>query len=432
MGKKEIINIDKDWYIDLVENISDLVQCVTPDGTFLYVNSAWKKALGYTDEDISKLSVFDIICPDYKEHCLSAFKDVMEGKDIGKFEVEFLTRENKRLILEGSVNCKIKDGKPLYTRAIFRDITERKKHEREIKEMQAYYELILNSASEGIFGLDKEGKHTFVNPAAANILGYSVDELIGRESHAVYHHSKKDGNPYPVGECPIYVCTLKGSNQKGRDVFWNKSGQSISVEYNCSPIFDENGKVDGSVVIFRDITKEEETQKKLDNEKNKAQQYIDIARVMILVLDKNGNISLINKRGCELLGYQEASELVGKNWFESFIPQKDREKITEFFRDMFKGGSDISEYVENKIITKTGEERIIGWHNTVLHNSKGYINATLSSGEDITERKKNEEKNREKTDELERINRLMVGREIKMMELKDEIRSLQQKLRKEN
>lgn len=430
MGKKEIINIDKDWYIDLVENISDLVQCVTPDGGFLYVNSAWKKALGYNDKDISKLEIFDIICPDYKEHCLSAFREVMEGKDIGKFEVEFLTRENNRLILEGSVNCKFKDGHPLYTRAIFRDITERKKHEREIKEMQAYYELILNSASEGIFGLNKEGKHTFVNPAAANILGYSIEELIGRESHSVYHHSRKDGNPYPTGECPIYVCTLKGSVQKGRDVFWHKSGQSISVEYNCSPIFDENGKVDGSVVIFRDITKEEETQKRLANEKNKAQQYIDIARVMILVLDKNGNISLINKRGCELLGYQEASELVGKNWFESFIPQEDRKKISELFGGMLKEGAEVPEYVENKIITKTGEERVIGWQNTILRNSEGKIHATLSSGDDITERKKNEEKNKEKTDELERINRIMVGREIKMLELKEEIRILKQKLEK--
>src|SRR5208283_5097896 len=112
-----------------------------------------------------------------------------------------------------------------------------------------------NSASEGIFGLNSQGSHTFVNPAAAGMLGYSIDELLGRCSHPIWHHTKADGSPYPEEECPIYGSYHKGvAHDRVRDeVFWRKDGISFPVSYTSTPII-ENSEITGAVVSFIDIT----------------------------------------------------------------------------------------------------------------------------------------------------------------------------------
>jgi len=102
--------------------------------------------------------------------------------------------------------------------------------------------LILNSAGEGIYGLDREGNTTFVNPAAAQMLGYSEDELIGKPQHALIHHSKRDGTPYPKEECHIYATFKTGKiRREANEVFWRKDGSFFYVEYISQPI-QENGK----------------------------------------------------------------------------------------------------------------------------------------------------------------------------------------------
>ena len=115
---------------------------------------------------------------------------------------------------------------------------------------------ILNNAGEGIYGLDMEGNTSFINPAAAQMLGYSAEELIGKPQHALIHHSRKDGTPYPRNECHIYAAFRDGTiHRETNEVFWRKDGSSFSVEYVSMPIR-ENGKLVGAVVTFRDTTAE--------------------------------------------------------------------------------------------------------------------------------------------------------------------------------
>jgi PAS domain S-box-containing protein len=130
-------------------------------------------------------------------------------------------------------------------------------------------ELVLNAAGEGIFGLDNQGKHTFVNPAAAQMLGYTVNELIGRHSHTLWHYRKSDGSTYPVEECPIYAAYKDGSvHHRDDEIFWRKDGTSFPVVYTSTPIIEE-GNIIGAVVTFRDISERkqaEEELKKLSDE----------------------------------------------------------------------------------------------------------------------------------------------------------------------
>lgn len=125
-------------------------------------------------------------------------------------------------------------------------------------------------------------------------------------------------------------------------------------------------------------------------EENKFQKFLDFAGTIIVVVEADQRISYINKMGCETLGYNK-KDVIGKNWFDNFIPERIRNKVKSVFDELMTGTIEPVEYFENPIITKKGQERIIEWHNTVLKNDQGKIYATLSSGRDVTERKKAED-----------------------------------------
>jgi len=125
-------------------------------------------------------------------------------------------------------------------------------------------------------------------------------------------------------------------------------------------------------------------------EQMNAQKYLDIAGVIFVVISVEQKVTLINKRGCEVLNYPE-EEIIGKNWFDNFIPQGKRDEVRKIFSNLMAGVIEPNEYTENYVLTKSGEERIIAWHNTILTDDSGVIIETLSSGEDITERKCAEE-----------------------------------------
>lgn len=125
----------------------------------------------------------------------------------------------------------------------------------ELANLRRQHQLILNSVGEGIYGLDIEGNVTFVNPAAASLIGWEMDDLIGKSMHAILHHSKADGTVYPREECHIYAAFKEGTVRRvDNEVFWRKDGTSFPVEYISTPMRNEKGELVGSVVTFRDIT----------------------------------------------------------------------------------------------------------------------------------------------------------------------------------
>ncbi len=123
----------------------------------------------------------------------------------------------------------------------------------------------------------------------------------------------------------------------------------------------------------------------LRREKERAQQYMDIAGVMLVIIDTDQSIALINRMGCKVLGYEQ-KELIGRNWFDTCIPANVREQVRAVFSDIINGEIEPYGAYENVILTRSGEERIIAWQNTVLRDEAGQIRATLSSGTDITDR----------------------------------------------
>jgi PAS domain S-box-containing protein len=137
------------------------------------------------------------------------------------------------------------------------------KHTDEVSQLQ---QLILDAAGEGIYGIDKQGRVTFGNNAATDILGWHTEDIIGKSAHDVHHHSHADGSPYPREECPIYAAIHDGLVHTEQDeVFWHTNGQPVPVEYTSTPIM-RDGKRVGAVVVFRDVSK----RKKLEKEREQA------------------------------------------------------------------------------------------------------------------------------------------------------------------
>ncbi|MCU7809697.1 MAG: PhnD/SsuA/transferrin family substrate-binding protein [Candidatus Thiodiazotropha sp. (ex Notomyrtea botanica)] len=140
--------------------------------------------------------------------------------------------------------------------------------------LEQQHELILDSVADGIYGVDLRGRSTFFNRAAERITGWAADEVIGFNQHEILHHTHADGSLHRAEECPVYQ-TFRDSQARyiSDDVFWRKDGNSFPVEYSSTPIWDENGKTVGSVVVFRDTTRRKKA------EEDSRQHQVELARV---------------------------------------------------------------------------------------------------------------------------------------------------------
>ena len=145
-----------------------------------------------------------------------------------------------------------------------------------LQQLRQKTELILKSAGEGIYGLDQNGNTTFVNPAAAQMLGWQPDDLLGKPQHAIIHHTRADGTPYTKEKCPIYAAFKDGLIHTVDDeIFWRKDGTSLPVEYTSTPIRDDDNNLVGAVVTFRDITERKQAEKALRGALSEVEQLKD-------------------------------------------------------------------------------------------------------------------------------------------------------------
>ncbi|MCK4759317.1 MAG: PAS domain S-box protein, partial [Candidatus Aminicenantes bacterium] len=250
---------------------------------------------------------------------------------------------------------------------------------------EEFIKTILESMDEGILSIDKNARITFFNHSAEEITGFKREEVLNKDCRDILNSDMCEE-----------ACPLKETLETGKTIFnyeimiTNKAGNKIPVNITTSPLRSSNNEIIGAVENFRDLTKHKGLWGKLREERNKAQQYLNIAGVIIVAINDEGIVSLINKRGCDALGYTE-EEIIDKNWFDLCVSESDREERKDTFKKVMAGKIEEVEDYENSIITKSGEERIIAWHNTTLTDEEGHTIGTLSSGEDITKRKQTEE-----------------------------------------
>jgi PAS domain S-box-containing protein len=209
---------------------------------------------------------------------------------------------------------------------------ERQEAKKVTSELMTFNQQLLKSAGEGIYGLDLDGNTTFVNPAAVHMTGYEEDELLGQSQHAVLHHSKSDGSPYPQEECPIYAAFRDGSvHHVDTEVFWRKDKSSFPVQYTSTPIW-QDGNLAGAVVTFRDISEQKRAEAIIRKSEQRFRAIYDQAPTGIAILDSiSGQFQHINKRYCDIVGYSQ-EEMLRRSFQDITYPddlQPDLENMQE-------------------------------------------------------------------------------------------------------
>ncbi|MFP4082659.1 MAG: PAS domain S-box protein [Candidatus Aminicenantes bacterium] len=244
---------------------------------------------------------------------------------------------------------------------------------------------ILGSMEGAILAIDKNSRIIYLNHSAEEITGFKMEEALNEKCFEILNSDLcKD------------ICPLKKAMETGKPVhnyelmITNREGNRVPLNITTSPLRSSNNEIIGAVENFRDLTKHKGLWGKLRRERNRAQQYLNIAGVIIVAINNNEIVTLINKKGCDVLGYR-AEELIGRNWYDLCVPERFRKERKSEFKKLMAGKIELDEDYENIILTKSGEERIIAWHNTLITDEEGRIVGTLSSGEDITRRKAAEE-----------------------------------------
>ena len=364
----------------ILDNIPVMIAFLDSNGKHKWINQAWQNTLGWSLEEAQSRDVLKDFYPDpqYYQYVVD-FISKAESK-----WGDFRTRRRDGTVLDTTwTNVPLSDGSNI---GIGIDITERRKAEQALQDSQALYASLVENLQQYIFRKDLEGRFTFGNKRFCETLDRPLDEIIGKTDFDFYpaqlaeKYRRDDQNVIETGQVFDTVEEHQLSN-----------GKKIYVQVVKTPLYDSAGKVIGTQGIFWDITERKKAEQTLRKEKDKVQTYLDVAAVMMVAIDCEGRVGLINKKGCQILGYDE-NEILAKNWFDNFLPKSVRDEVKDIFDKVSTGQADEPEYYENPVLTKNGDERLIAWHNTILRDDKGNVIATLSSGEDITERKKAEEK----------------------------------------
>jgi PAS domain S-box-containing protein len=392
---REAMRVSEERYRDIFENASDLIQSVTPEGRYLYVNRAWRGALGYTEEEIKNLTVEDVIHPEDLEHCLQVIREVMDGKEARSVEARFISRDGEEIMVEGSASCHFEEGKPIYTRGIFRDISERRKMEEALKTSEQYFRSLIENAYDAVTVLNPDGSMRYTSPSFERMTGYKPDELIGLNAFE-FIHSEDIPNVLDVfteGQKEPHKTATAEYRFHHADGSWHYV-EAVGRNLLADPA------VQGIVVNYRDVTLKREIENALRESEEKFRTIAGTARDAIIMINDEGKISYWNPAAEKIFGYR-SEEVMGEDMHKIIVPQAKHEN---YLREMSSFGKD-------------GRGSLIGTTREMTGMAKGGeripIETSLSSlliggrwhalgiARDISERKKAEEALRAVNRELE-------------------------------
>jgi PAS domain S-box-containing protein len=259
-------------------------------------------------------------------------------------------------------------------------ITKRKQSEQKLKESNDKYAEAFNSSPYSITITSlKDGKFIEVNDAFTTIFGFSREDAANNSSIEL-------GLWVNIEDRKRIISTLLDNKAVSGQEFLFKTKNGDIMTGLLAARFISINKETCLISSIENITEKKQAQESMKESKLKAEQYLNVAAEIIISLDAQGNISLLNDSGHKLLGY-DSGELIGVNWFETFLLDEDVPRVSELFYKLINGETNNIENYENKIKTKNGTVRNIFWHNSLLRDSNGNFAGLLSSGEDITERK---------------------------------------------
>lgn len=248
---------------------------------------------------------------------------------------------------------------------------------------------VVEGLEEGVLVTDAALRPLSWNASALRILGVSAEQLAadGIAAPAIGALRYGDGRAVTDRDNPPRRALRQGSPVRATLRRTPLAGGDRWITVLARPIGGAHGTArQGVVCTFADVTSSVEAEQRLREERDRAQRYLEVASTLVVVLDARGRVELVNRQGCELLGFQE-EELLGRDWLEMVVPREDRLDARLAFLRLVSGVDQPGETLETFVRTKHGEQRKIAWRNAVLRDAEGEINAVLRSGEDVTARR---------------------------------------------
>ncbi|MFZ2302866.1 MAG: PAS domain S-box protein [Gallionella sp.] len=325
--------------------------------------------------------------PEDLRHAMINLEEYLDGKSptyIVEYRMLCDDGSWKWISARGMVVSRADDGRPQRMIGTHTDITEQKQAAEAVRISEARLRLLLDSASEAIYGIDMDGNCTFCNPACLQMLGYQyADELIGKNMHKLIHYKHADEAPFPVEECRIYQAFRAGKEIHVDDeVFWRADGSSFPVEYWSHPQW-HHGEVVGAVVTFIDITERILAQEKLLT----LSRAVENSPASVVITDPDGNIEYVNPKFTQVTGYT-AQEAIGQN------PRilKSGDFSAKFYEKLWQtilAGNVWQGEFHNK--KKNGDSYFEAATISPIRDDKGNIAHFVAVKEDVTERKRYEQ-----------------------------------------
>lgn len=379
------LKADLEKFRSIYNNTPIAFQSLNIDGFIIDINPTWLEILGYEREEVIGQWFGDFLHPDYVAVFKTNFPKFKKQGFIK--DVQFrLKRKDESLIyvsFEGCIGLTPK-GKFKQTYCTFKDITREKETEIELKISEERYRKLYETAGIAVAFFTLDGKIISLNEVAVSNLGLAKKE----------HRNKPISDLFPEKLVSLFKERIQQTIAQNSSLeFEERAGKPEDERWflsEYSPVRDSASKVIGVQVTSIDISDQKLAQKNLEYEKQKTQQYLDVAETILLSLNPKGEITLINPKGCKVLGY-EKEELIGKNWFDQFILSENIDEIKNVFQQIINGHIENVTFYTNHIINKKGETLTIGWHNSLLKDEKGNITGVFSSGDDITEKIEKEE-----------------------------------------
>ncbi|MDO9262442.1 MAG: MASE3 domain-containing protein, partial [Desulfosalsimonadaceae bacterium] len=239
---------------------------------------------------------------------------------------------------------------------LFRNL---KNNEAALSESEAKYRSMMEAMQDPVYIASQDFTVSYMNPAMIS--------WIGRDATGEPCYKAVNGCDRKCDFCVFHE--IIGGEPAIRETFRQRDGRHYHVTH--SPVRHVGGSI-SQLTIFRDITEIKQTELECRRERDKARLYLDIVGNMVIVLNPDTTVALINKKGCEILEGDE-KDIVGKKWFDTFVPEKDRESAKSIFRTIMSGSIQGSEFFEKTIISRNNNEKLLSWHNSILRDENGMI-----------------------------------------------------------
>jgi len=323
---------------------------------------------------------------DDSEKLLKQLNEAVHAFEKESYEIVIELNQQELFILIGTILTLIFEALFIIRPAVVFMGNYTKNLEKEVKKRTkelSVFNKIFENSSEGMIITDSKKNILNVNSAFTKITGYKKVDILGKIPN-ILQSGKNSFSLYKN----MWSEIVKNSIWEGIVIDKCKSGKEININLTILKLINEETKEINYVGVFSDITNHIELMKSLKYQKDQVQYYLDVAQVLILVLDNNYIVKMINQKGADILGYSK-EEIVGKNWIETFLPKDIQSDIKKIGDDII-GKIDVHLGNENLIVTKSGEERLLLWNNSTLVDENDNSIGILTSGIDITDQRENE------------------------------------------